>query len=176
MAHLKKSKPLRPKIVNSVYSFQILILRNCRDKYLPAVYKYYSKYLAFFLNFPSQKTPGFRESLCSLHLLQSLSLSLPPHGHALLFCFGLRPTSPRPQITPPQTPPNLQVCHPRLSKTAASISHSWSSKLGKVALSNLMALGFSSIQTSHLRPSCPSYFSLFRSCPRSSRSLWTRPR
>lgn len=39
-----------------------------------------------------------------------------------------------------------------------------------------MALGFSSIQTSHLRPSCPSYFSLFRSCPRSSRSLWTSPR
>ncbi|KAL6283926.1 hypothetical protein ACE6H2_014855 [Prunus campanulata] len=41
-----------------------------------------------------------------------------------------------------------------------------------------MAMGFSSIQTSHLRPSCPSYFSVFRSCPRSSssRSLWTRTR
>ncbi|KAK9938422.1 hypothetical protein M0R45_015163 [Rubus argutus] len=37
-----------------------------------------------------------------------------------------------------------------------------------------MAMGFSSFQTSHLRP-CPSYFSLFRACPRSSssRSLCT---
>ncbi|PRQ31693.1 putative DNA-directed DNA polymerase [Rosa chinensis] len=38
-----------------------------------------------------------------------------------------------------------------------------------------MAMGFSSFQTSHLRP-CPSYFSLLRACPlssSSSRSLWT---
>lgn len=98
------------------------------------------------------------------------------HGLALLLCSSLRPTCCSSRITStPKHPLFLQLCHPSFVKTAPStcscLTHF---KLGRAAFTDLMAMGFSSFQTttSHLRP-CPSYFSLLRACPLSSRSLWT---
>ena len=145
-------------------NIKLFYLKNKKDKYLAA--------MKLAVNIGVFTFEGLASSASS----STLSVSLPVHGDALL-CVMFRPTCLRTQINPHQNLHYLQVCHITTPRLATLCLSNCGSKLGRVT--EVMAMGFSSFQTTPFGPSCPSYFSYFQSWPlssslasSSSRSFW----